>query len=191
MRDGEVEGKTYYFVSDAQFVQMHRQGELAEAVTYNGNRYGVSKAEIERVIATGKNVFIIVENDGYHQIKDKYPDAVGIFLYVTKEDAMINMLSRGDKLEDALGRIELYDDEMKNRGEYDYVIKNVRDKRHETESIIRAIIRQYQVPSKALIKVDTNPFVVRDAPMPMIDGRNTRIGVKDAEIKINSMDFYS
>lgn len=163
MRDGEVEGKTYYYVTREKFAQMDRNGELAERVEYNGNRYAVSKAEIERVLKTGKHVFIIVDNDGYNQIKEQYPDAVGIFLHMSKEDCMANMLLRGDKMEGALSRIELYDDEFKNRVQYDYVIKNVRSKQFETESVIRAIIRQYN--AKSSIYIDTNSLQVDTRPL--------------------------
>jgi guanylate kinase len=142
-RDGEVQGETYYFVSKQTFEKSYTDGEFAERVEYDGNTYGISKAEIELKTKSGKHVFIIVENDGYKQIKEQYPDAVGIFLHMSKEDCMANMLIRGDKLEKALERITLYDDEMKNRDEYDYVIKNVRNKQTETERIIKAIIFQY------------------------------------------------
>lgn len=143
MRVGEIDGKTYYFKDDKTFAQMALDGEFAESVIYNGSRYGITIAEIERVMATKKNVFIIVEYDGYQQIKNIYPDAVGIFLSMSKEDCMINMLLRGDSIKSAMERIELYDEEINNRGEFDYVVKNVRGKQYETENVIRAIIRQY------------------------------------------------
>lgn len=155
MRDGEVEGKTYYFVDREQFAQMDKNGELAERVEYNGNRYAVSKAEIERVLAKGKHVFIIVENDGYNQIKEQYPDAVGIFLHMSKEDCFANMLLRGDTFQGATERIELYDEEMKNSVEYDYVVKNVRYKQRQTEDVFKAIISQYN--SMSSIYVNTSP----------------------------------
>lgn len=144
MRDGEVEGKTYYFVSQQEFNEMQADNKFAESVKYNGSRYGISKDEIERVMKTGKDVFIIVDNDGYKQVKEQYPNAVGIFLYMSKEDCMANMLLRGDSLDSALSRIGLYSDEIRNSISYDYVIKNVRNKQDQTVNIIRNIIRQYR-----------------------------------------------
>lgn len=145
MRQGEVEGITYYFVSREEFKKMIKNNELTEMVNYDGNYYGISKAEIERVMTSGSHVFIIVNYDGYKQIKSVYPDAVGIFLYMSKEDCMANMLLRGDSLDSALKRISTYEEEMKNRYDYDYVIKNVRGQQEYTENIIENIIKQYRI----------------------------------------------
>jgi len=159
MREGEVDGVTYYFVSREKFESLEKDNYFAEKVEYNGNLYGVSHAEIDSVLNEDKHVFIIVENDGYNQIKRKYPDSIGIFIHMSKEDCMANMLLRGDKLKDALERIELYNEEMEKSIEYDYVIRNVRDKKFETENVIRSIISQYNTTYSALIKTEP-PHVV-------------------------------
>lgn len=153
-REGEKHGLTYFFVDNDTFDTMLANGELAEHVTYNGNSYGISKAEIEFKLSKGQDVFIIVEYEGYLQVKNQYPEAIGIFLYMSKEDCVANMLLRGDTLDQALSRAELYDEEMDNSVWYDYVIKNVRDKQFETQNIIKSIIKQYR---KNTIYVDTTP----------------------------------
>lgn len=149
MRDGEKDGITYYFVSKEKFKEMYTNQEFAEKVQYDGNYYGITKEEINTVTSGefhyGKkevDVFIIVEHDGYRQIKSIYPNAIGIFLWMTKEECLANMLLRGDNMNKALKRIETYDDEMKNRYDYDYVVRNVRNSQSFTESVIKAIIRQ-------------------------------------------------
>jgi guanylate kinase len=169
MRKGEVDGKTYYYVSENQFMIMEDNDEFAERVTYKRNRYGVSKREIERVLNKGKDVFIIVEHDGYKQIKRLYPEAIGIFLYMSKEDCLANMLIRGDKIQNALDRIELYDSEMLNAFDYDYVIKNVRDKQVETENILISIIKQYKKLLKYNLDISSG-IKVDTTPMPIIGG---------------------
>lgn len=143
MREGEIEGTTYYYKSRTEFETMIAQGEFAEWVEYDDNYYGISHKEIERVMATGFHVFIIVDHNGFTQIKEQYPDSVNIFLHMTKEDCMANMLLRGDSIKSATSRIERYDDEMKNRGDFDYVIKNVRDKQDSIVYILKMIVNQY------------------------------------------------
>lgn len=157
MRDGEVDGKTYYFITEEEFSKMLKNGEFAEHVTYNGNHYALSKIEIDTVMKSGNHVFAIVEYYGYLQVKEQYPDAVGIFIHMSKEDCLVNMLLRGDSLENAIERIELYEEEMKHRTEYDYVIKNVRGKKYETEVIIKAIIKQHS-EYKGSIIMNTQPL---------------------------------
>lgn len=144
MRKGEIEGKTYYYIDEKSFLLAKKADVFAEAVMYDGHHYGISNAEILRVEKLGRHIAIIVEYDGYTQIKEKYPDAVGVFLYMSKEDCMANMLLRGDTIKKANDRIEKYDEEIENRGEYDYVIKNIRDKFSETAMIVKYIVNQHK-----------------------------------------------
>jgi guanylate kinase len=142
-KDGERDGVTYYFIDEKLFEQKLNNGDFAEFVEYDGNKYGISHAEIDRVVDSGKHVFIIVDHNGYEQVKALYHDAVSIFLYMSKEDCMLNMLKRGDKVEKVINRINLYDSELKNKGDYDYVIKNVNGKQEEVISVISSIVLQY------------------------------------------------
>ncbi|MDS7057114.1 hypothetical protein NXG04_07430 [Klebsiella pneumoniae] len=142
-RDGEKHGVSYYFISEDKFQEGFDDNQFAETVEYDGHRYGVAKDEIRNKQLATSNTYIIVNYEGYKQVKETFPDAIGIFLYATKEECMINMLSRGDSIDKANKRIELYDDEIKNRHDYDYVIKNVHGKKSVTVSIIENIIWQY------------------------------------------------
>jgi guanylate kinase len=144
MRDGEEEGKTYYYVSREDFIKSHDNGEFAEKVEYDGNLYGISKEEIDRVLKKYKDIYIIVDFNGYKQVKEAYPDAVGIFLHMTKEDCMANMLLRGDTLAQATVRISTYEKEMMNRYSFDYVIKNIRGKQDITARVIANIVKQHE-----------------------------------------------
>lgn len=143
MREGEVDGVTYHFIDEKTFLHMRKDGKFAEDVIYDGNYYAVSHHEIEEKLKDNENVFIIVDFNGYKQVKEMYPDAIGIFLHMSKEDCLANMLLRGDSMENALRRIEKYDYEMGNSGGFDYVIKNVRGRLEYTEIIIRNIINQH------------------------------------------------
>src|SRR5690606_3695183 len=143
-KDGEVNGVTYYYVSKEDFKKMEDNNEFAERIEYDGNFYGVSKREIDGLLKGQENVYIIVEYEGYKQIKKIYPDAIGIFMYMSKEECMANMLLRGDSLDKAMKRISTYEKEMMSRYQYDYVVKNVRDKQYNTAVIISNIINQYK-----------------------------------------------
>lgn len=144
MREGESHGNTYYYNSEEAFQEKVDNDMFAEHIKYDGNRYGITVAEINKRLGQAENVYIIVNHEGYLQVKAKFPKAVGIFLHMGKEDCMANMLLRGDSIENALSRIKLYDDEMKNRNDYDYVIKNVRGQQATTRNIIINIITQNQ-----------------------------------------------
>lgn len=143
MREGEAEGVTYYFTEKSKMNDMIENGEFAEYVIYDGHKYGITHAEIKRVTSRRKNAFIIAEYQGYKQIKKLYPNAVGIFMYMNKEECLANMLLRGDSMESALKRIATYDTEMSNRNEYDYVIRNVHGDMDGTRAVIATIVRQF------------------------------------------------
>lgn len=144
MRDGEIDGVTYNYMRESEFLNLKANGKLIEDVEYDGNFYGITEEDFERAFKRNKNVVIIVEYGGYLQIKEKYPDAVGIFLHMSKEECMANMLIRGDSVKRANRRIEKYDEEFEKRVNYDYVIKNVRNKQEETAEIVKNIIMQYK-----------------------------------------------
>lgn len=144
MREGEEDGVTYYFTSKDYFKEGIDINAFAEYIKYDGHYYGIAKEEIKKRLSESKHAYIIVNYDGYKQVKEAFPDAVGIFLHMSKEDCMANMLLRGDSLENANKRIALYDEEMKNRFDYDYVVKNVRHRRYETARVILSIMTQYE-----------------------------------------------
>lgn len=144
MRDGEVDGKTYYFTSEEEFNGMLSNGEFVEYVEYHSNRYGISKGELERLLNVNTDIFIIAENGGFRQIKEHYPDAISIFIHTSMDDCIKNMLSRGDTLDSAMRRMQTYYDELWHKSEYDYVIKNVDGKLNFAVNIVENIIKQYR-----------------------------------------------
>lgn len=91
MRDGEVDGVDYYFISESQFLEYKENKELIEEAEYRGWHYGIHKSQI-----VGDNINIIVaEPHGHKQIKDKYNNRVVDF-YVECDDAerILRMLKR-------------------------------------------------------------------------------------------------
>lgn len=68
-RAGEVDGVSYYFVSEAEFKRLDSSGMLVESVVFNGKHYGVSVREVERVAAKNKPIVVIVEPEGLKQIR--------------------------------------------------------------------------------------------------------------------------
>jgi guanylate kinase len=69
MRVGEVDGKSYYFITRSEFMRIKLQGGFIESVEFDGHCYGVSVAEISRVALTGRPIVIVVDPFGHKQIK--------------------------------------------------------------------------------------------------------------------------
>ena len=79
-RQGEVEGESYFFKTKEQFEEMIKADALVEYACYVGNYYGTPKAFVEEKMAEGKDVLLEIEIQGALKIKEKYPDAVLIFI---------------------------------------------------------------------------------------------------------------
>jgi guanylate kinase len=73
-RPGEVDGRDYYFVDDAEFERMIAAGELAEWAVVHGNRYGTSRAAVERALSGGHDVVFDVDGQGGRALDARFPD---------------------------------------------------------------------------------------------------------------------
>jgi guanylate kinase len=81
-REGEIDGKDYYFLSKEVFSQKRQNSEFLEfEEVYGGNFYGTLKSEIERIWALGKVVLFDVDVVGGLNIKNFYGDnALAVFV---------------------------------------------------------------------------------------------------------------
>lgn len=89
-REGEVEGKDYYFISKATHDVLSGI-EIVEEVYLNNNHYGILKKEIERVIALNKNIVVVVDPNGVKQV-NKFCNRNGLHhvsVYVDNTDFTI------------------------------------------------------------------------------------------------------
>ena len=80
-REGEEEGREYYFVTDAEFQRMLDAGEFLEHVDFEwGQRVGTLWSEISRIRAQGKAPLLDLETDGALAVKRELSDSVTIFV---------------------------------------------------------------------------------------------------------------
>lgn len=125
-RNGEVHGEHYFFVTKEAFEQMIRQEELLEYARYVDNYYGTPKDFVLSKLNSGINVLLEIEMQGGLKIKEKFPDAVMIF--VTPPDAKSleeRLRGRGTEaeavIEKRLGRAS---EEAAYMKDYDYLVIN-------------------------------------------------------------------
>ena len=79
-KEGEVDGKDYYFVTHEAFAESVKNKELLEYTEFNGYYYGTPKAQVDFLVEKGKNVLIEVEAQGVGPIKLNIPDSVAFFV---------------------------------------------------------------------------------------------------------------
>lgn len=142
-REGEIHGVHYYFVSEAEFNELFKQGELLENATVYGNSYGIPKAGIRAALGRGEDVLIKPDVQGAAHLKRVLPDAVFIFIApVSLEELSMRLERRGSETAEALARrLNSYQAEMRAAGSFDYYVINREGKLDETVDNILAIIQ--------------------------------------------------
>jgi guanylate kinase len=154
-RANEVDGQDYHFVDEATFRRLIDEGSFAEWAEVHGNLYGTSVAEIERAQSEGKHgVLFDVDYQGARQIKEKFPEAVGVFILPPSMEELRRRLdTRGsDDEESRRRRFEKAREEIEHYPFFDYMIVN--DELQQALAELRGIVLaegclQWRVAAKA------------------------------------------
>ena len=125
-REGEIEGQHYYFVSRSRFEEMVEAGELAEWAEFAGNFYGTPYFALKQGIGEGKWVILEIELEGARQIRNKFLEALRIFILPPSWDELERRLrSRGQDSESAIARRLLRaKEEIEAADEFDFQVVN-------------------------------------------------------------------
>lgn len=79
-REGEVDGREYFFISNEEFEKRIAEGRFLEYTRYVNHYYGTPKEYVLSQIETGKNIILEIEMEGGLNVKKAYPDAKLIFV---------------------------------------------------------------------------------------------------------------
>lgn len=145
-REGEVNGVDYYFIKKHEFLKKIKEGDFFEFNKYGtGKYYGTPKSIVIDYLQKGYDVLLEIDINGYKQIKEQYPDAIGIFIMPPSIDSLYDRLNnRATETSDAIKtRVETAINEIneaKETGIYDYMIKNLKGKSNEAMEEIYSII---------------------------------------------------
>ena len=125
-RPGEVDGRDYFFIDDARFDAMVREGGFVEWVQVYGQRYGTGREWLGGVLATGLDVLLDIETTGALNLRRAIPDARMIFILPPSAASLEQRLrSRGkDSDEQIRIRLEHARHELELYHAYDYLVLN-------------------------------------------------------------------
>lgn len=162
MREGEQNGVDYFFCPEEEFIRMRENNELLEHAVYVGKYYGTPRRYVEEQISEGKVVVLEIEVNGALQVKEKFPDAVLIFLIPPTMDELArrlafrnteDLLEIEDRMNRALEEIKLID-------QYDYLVIN--DQLSQTMGEIDKIVAaEYLKPHRSLDRIEK--FIQRNS----------------------------
>ena len=135
-REGEVDGRDYHFLSLKDFKRGQAAGEFAESAEVHGHLYGTLRAEVERVLSSGKHVIMDIDVQGARQFAAAFPGSVLIFILPPSAKALIARLeARGtEDPKSLIRRFRSAKDELKAIDLYQYVVVN-----DEVDSAVAAI----------------------------------------------------
>jgi len=135
-RPGEKDGVDYFFISREEFFRMRDSGELLESTDFVRNCYGTPLFFVEQQIGSGKILVLEIDVIGALQVRDKFKDAVLVFLIPPDKNELKKRIT-----ERATENASIIDDRMRRADEeielihkYDYLVVN-----DKVDNVIRDI----------------------------------------------------
>jgi len=137
-RNGEADGRDYHFISPEQFKRGQKARDFAESAEVHGHLYGTLRAEVERVLSSGKHVIMDIDVQGTKQFARAFPDSVLVFILPPSAQILVDRLkARGtEDTKSLIRRFKSAKAELKAIDLYQYVIVNA-----EIDSAVAAVSR--------------------------------------------------
>ena len=125
-REGEADGREYFFLTEEAFEEKIRKNELIEYARYVNHYYGTPRDYVEQKMAEGKDVILEIEIQGALKVKEQYPDAILLFVMPPNALTLKNRLTgRGTETEEVIdARLKRAADEAEGSEAYDYILIN-------------------------------------------------------------------
>lgn len=125
-REGEADGREYFFKTVEEFEKMIAKDELIEYAKYVENYYGTPRSYVEEQLAEGKDVILEIEIQGALKVKEKYPEVLLLFVVPPNAQTLKERLvGRGTETMDVIeSRMKRAVEEAQYMPQYDCLIVN-------------------------------------------------------------------
>jgi guanylate kinase len=141
-RSGEIDGKDFHFVNEAEFRSLLARGHFAEWATVHGNLYGTSAPALDAELARGRDVLLDIDTQGAAQLNKRYAEAVLVFIVAPSLAELEQRLRerRSDAEGEIHRRLDRAREEIALWRQYHYLIVNrdLKEAVAELEAIIIA-----------------------------------------------------
>lgn len=155
-REGEQDGREYFFKTREEFEAMIAADEFVEYAQFVENYYGTPKAYVEQKLSEGKDVILEIEIQGAMKIKEKFPDALTVFIVPPTPDVLRERLvGRGTESEEVIAsRLRRAVEEAKGMDQYEYLVVN--DDLDTCVREVHAVIQSEHLKGSRNIEFRTN-----------------------------------
>lgn len=125
-REGELDGREYFFVTQNRFKEMIGQEALIEYAQYVNHYYGTPKEYVLNQMKQGKDVLLEIEIQGALKVKERFPEAILIFVMPPNaEELKRRLIGRGTESMDVIhARLRRAVEEAEVMDSYDYILIN-------------------------------------------------------------------
>ncbi|HEY0427447.1 MAG TPA: guanylate kinase [Pyrinomonadaceae bacterium] len=139
-REGEENGRHYFFISEEKFRVLIEQGEFLEYAEVHGNFYGTSIKQVTGEIELGRDIILEIDVQGAESVRKKLPEAVSIFILPPSFEVLkMRLTNRAtEKKKDLSLRLVNSHDEVHRYNEFEYIVIN--DSVERASADLRSII---------------------------------------------------
>jgi guanylate kinase len=125
-REGEQEGRDYYYLSDADFARRVANGEFLEHITYvSGQRYGTLREEVQRIARKGRVPVLELETEGALKVAEELPGVVTVFVTAPRAELERRLRERATESAGEIGeRLDLAESQLLQASLFDNVVEN-------------------------------------------------------------------
>ena len=125
-REGEADGREYFFKSVEEFERMIAEDALIEYACYVGNYYGTPRAYVEEQLSRGRDVILEIEIQGARKVKKRFPNTLLLFVSPPSAEVLKARLScRGTETSEVIAqRLARGAEEAEGMEDYDYFVVN-------------------------------------------------------------------
>ncbi|HEX4769950.1 MAG TPA: guanylate kinase [Bryobacteraceae bacterium] len=168
-RGREVPGEDYTFISRAEFEDRIAKDEFLEHAEVFGNYYGTHRSVYDRALLEGKDLILDIDVQGARQLKERFPEAVSVFILAPSRDVLEQRLrNRSEDTEQTIARrLREAAEEIRNYDQYDYVVVNYRVE--ESVSTLTAIVRAERVRRSRM----------EDKIQPILQSFESSLGIRE------------
>ncbi|NUT56000.1 MAG: guanylate kinase [Thermoleophilia bacterium] len=124
-RPGEVDGREYWFLTEAEFVARIEAGEFLEHVEFVSARYGTLASEMDRIAAEGRVCVLELEIDGALTVQEEVEEAITLFIAADVPELERRLRARATESSGEIGhRIALAREQLEQAYRFRYMVRN-------------------------------------------------------------------
>jgi guanylate kinase len=161
-RAGEIDGESYRFLTEEEFLNLRDRGELLEWAEVFGNYYGTARSVLEMARQRGHDLILDIDVQGAGQLREKLPGAVTVFILPpSRKELEARLRNRSSDPDEVIERrLKDASREVRNYKQYDYILVNdkletsfeklrgillaERCRKHRVEELITEILNSFE-----------------------------------------------